>query len=55
MSKPKLTPAMLDQLEQVLEERDNKQDRRKAQNNLPEGVAQDRRKGDRRASRTLKH
>lgn len=42
-------PIILSQLEDALEEREGS-DRRKQQVAIPEGVEEDRRKGDRRAS-----
>ncbi|WP_187410127.1 hypothetical protein [Saccharophagus sp. K07] len=41
---------LISQLEDALEERQNP-DRRKVQAGLPEGIEQDRRKGDRRAKK----
>lgn len=42
-------PVILSQLEDALEEREGA-DRRKQQATMPEGVEEDRRKGDRRAA-----
>ncbi|ACE85129.1 hypothetical protein [Cellvibrio japonicus] len=49
MSEKRVTKVLLSQLEDVLEERDG-DDRRKRDRGLPAHVNEDRRKGDRRAA-----
>lgn len=54
MNDKKKAKVLLSQLEDALEERQNT-DRRKAQKPIPENVAQDRRKADRRATKKQVH
>jgi hypothetical protein len=51
MTEELFKPLILSQLEDVLEEREGS-DRRKQQMPIPEGLQEDRRKGDRRAAET---